>query len=119
MNRGLLACVVAVFGIVLMLDGVSQGGDKDKITIKTVMKKAHSKGGLLSKVIAGDASAEEKKELVTLYEALAKNTPPKGDETSWKEKTAALVAAAKSADAAALKKASNCAACHSEHKGKK
>ena len=43
----------------------------------------------------GEASAEEKKQLVELYEALAANKPPKGDEASWKEKTAALVAAAK------------------------
>lgn len=117
--RGLIAGAVCVFALALVLDSAAVGGDKEKVTIKQVMKKAHSKGGLRDKVIAGDASAEEKKELVSLYEALGRNTPPKGDEAAWKDKTKALVEAAKANDVAALKKASNCAACHSEHKGKK
>ena len=123
MKFGLIACAVAVFAFVLMLDSNLMGGDKDKVTIKVVMKKAHTakKGedSLLKKVIAGTASDTEKKELVELYTALSKNEPPAGDADSWKTKTTALIAAAKSGDAAALKKASDCAACHSEHKKKK
>jgi mono/diheme cytochrome c family protein len=74
-------------------------------------------------VADGKATAEEKKQLVEFYVALAANKPPKGDEASWKEKTAALLAAAKDAEAgkegagAALTKAVNCMACHSAHKG--
>jgi len=54
-----------------------------------------------------------------LYTGLSKCTPPKGDEAAFKEKAKALIDAAKADDTKALAKASNCAACHSEHKGKK
>lgn len=122
MKRCLFAGAVAVFAVVLLLDGNIEGGDKDKdkekVTIKQVMKKAMA-GGLCKKVATGKASSEERKELVALFEALAKNEPPKGDEESWKKKTKALVDAAKANDGDALKKAADCAACHKEHKGKK
>ena len=55
---------------------------------------------------------------------MATQKPAKGDEASWKTKTAALVSAAKdlvekkAGAADALKKASDCKACHSVHKGK-
>ena len=106
-----------MFALALVLDGNVQGGDKEKVTIKVVMQKA-MKGGLCTKVASGKADDAEKKQLVELFEALAKATPPKGEADSWKEKTKALVDAAKSADGAALKKAANCAGCHSVHKGK-
>lgn len=115
MLRGLIAGGMCVFALVLVLDGSVQSGEKDKITIKTVMKKAMA-GGLCKKVASGEANAEEKKELVALFTALNKATPPKGDEKSWAEKTKALLDAAKADDAGALKKAANCKACHSEHK---
>lgn len=118
MLRGLIVGAMCVFGLVLILDGNVEGGDKDKVTIKVVMQKA-MKGGLCKKVASGEANEAEKKELVELFTALAKNEPPKGDAASWKEKTKALLDAAKANDGAALKKAADCAACHSEHKGKK
>lgn len=89
--------------------------DAPKYTTKQVMKTA-MKGGLLKKVAAGDASAEEKEQLHAMLVALASNTPKKGGEDSWKEKTGKLVAASKEGDAAALKAAANCAACHKVHK---
>jgi hypothetical protein len=107
--------------VALALTGIAQDA-KPKYTIKEVMKTAH-KGGLLKKVSGGKASADEKKQLVELYEALAANKPPKGEEAAWKEKTAALVAAAKEAAEGKegagekLTKAANCMACHSAHKG--
>lgn len=109
---------MCVFALVLVLDGSVQSGEKDKVTIKTVMKKAMA-GGLCKKVASGEANAEEKKELVELFTALAKATPPKGEADSWKEKTKALLDAAKADDGAALKKAADCAGCHGVHKGKK
>jgi hypothetical protein len=82
------------------------------------MKKAHTgKPSLLAKVTGGTANAEEKKELVALYTDLAANKCPKGDAKDWKERTQAILKAAKDDDAKALKKATNCQACHSEHKG--
>jgi hypothetical protein len=109
----------------LLLASTSGAADDDKVTIKEVMKKAHTgKPKLCEKVATGKASKEEKEKLVDLYTALSKNKPPKGEEDSWKEKTAALVKAAKAcADddkdgPNALKKAVNCKACHEVHKGK-
>jgi hypothetical protein len=116
MLRGLIAGGICLFAVALLLDGNVQGGDKEKVTIKVVMQKA-MKGGLSGKVANGKASEEEKKELVALFEGLTKTTPPKGEEAAWKEKTKALLDAAKANDGAALKKAANCAACHKAHKG--
>jgi hypothetical protein len=98
-------------------------GDKPKHTIKEVMKIAHNpKTSLAKKVISGSASDDEKKELVALYVDLGKNTPKKGTPEAWKDKTDAVVQAAKDVEAgkpgaaAALQKAINCANCHKEHK---
>ena len=123
MRKMLVASLVVAFGwLVLSLTGDAQEAAKPKHTIKEVMKTAH-KGGLMKKVAKGEASADEKKQLVELYESLAANKPPKGDDASWKEKTAALIAAAKDCAAGkdgageALTRAANCMACHSVHKG--
>jgi hypothetical protein len=112
----------------LLVTGGNDAGDKDKkdekpaYKISEVMQKA-MKGGLCGKVASGKASDAEKKELAAFFVALHANTPPKGDVESWKAKTAALKSAAegvlkgeKGAEAA-LKKAANCAGCHSLHKG--
>jgi hypothetical protein len=118
MKYGMIVGAAALIFGVVAFDGTLQGGDKKEVTIKQVMKKAFA-GGLCKKVASGDASAEEKKELIALFEGLSKATPPKGEEASWKEKTKALLDAAKADDGAALQKAANCQACHQEHKGKK
>jgi len=118
MFRGLIAGAVCLFALALVLDSSVNGGDKKEVTIKVVMQKA-MKGGLCGKVASGKADADEKKQLIELFTALSKATPPKGEEASWKEKTKALLDAAKADDGKALKKAADCAGCHSEHKGKK
>ena len=122
MQKMLVACIVVAFGFAITLTIGAQ--DKPKFTIKEVMKTAH-KGGLTKKVAKGEASAEEKKQLVELYEALAANHPPVGDEASWKAKTAELVVAAKEAaegKAGASDKVNaifmKCGACHMAHKAK-
>ena len=100
------------------------GDDKPKYDIETIMDKAHGEDNdkLLKKVLEGKADDAEKKELLELYTELGKNKPPKGDAKSWKEKTKALVSATKEvvdgkeAGVKDLKKASNCMACHKEHK---
>jgi hypothetical protein len=123
MLRSLIAGSVVVLGVALLVDGTVEGKDKE-LTIKQVMKKAHQpakKGevSLLKKVLEGDASKDEKADLVKLYEALAKCTPPMGEKDDWKDKTKALIAAAKGDNVDALKTASNCMACHDAHKKKK
>src|SRR4030095_10850772 len=119
MRKLIVACTVVAFGWVAVTL-VVRAQDKPKYTIKEVMDAAHKKGKLRDKVTSGMASDEEKKQLVEYYEALAANKPPKGDDASWKEKTAELLAAAKEAAAGNLDKlkAINCGACHSAHKGK-
>jgi hypothetical protein len=123
MIRGLIAGAIGVFALALVVDSNVVGKDKEPASIKAVMKKAHTapKGELtlLDKVIKGKASDDEKKQLLDLYSDMAKDTPPMNDDQDWKDRTKALVAAAKAGDAEALKTASNCMGCHSEHKAKK
>jgi hypothetical protein len=122
MRKMFVASVVIALGwLALSLSGTAQ--ETKPATIKEVMATC-MKGGLCTKVAKGEASADEKKKLVEMFTALAANKPPKGEEASWKEKTAALLAAAKDAEAGKegaadkLKAAANCMACHSVHKGK-
>jgi hypothetical protein len=113
----------ALMSLALFVGAVAVRGadEKAKYTIKEVMKE-QGKGKLRDKVIDGTASDDDKKKLVEMYEALPKNSPPRGDKDNWKKLTDALIKAAKDAkegkDGAvdALKKASNCMACHKDHK---
>jgi hypothetical protein len=123
MRNLIVASIVMAFGLAAL--GLSIGAEekeKPKITTKAVMKTC-MKDGLCKKVADGKATDEEKKTLVANFEALAGNKPPKGSADSWKEKTGALVEAAKAVAAgkegagAKLGAAANCMACHKEHKG--
>lgn len=117
----LFAGTTAALGLLLVLSD-NQAGEKAKLTIPQVMAKAH-KSGLMKKVASGTASADEKQQLVEHYTALNRNEPPKGDLKAWKERTGAILEAAKKAaggDAAAAKslpKLANCKACHDLHRG--
>ncbi len=117
-----LILLTAVSGIALVGAFDSTAADKKpKFTTKAVMKKC-MKEGLCKKAATGKASAEEQKLLIAMFTALGQNKPPKGGAESWKTKTAALVAAAKSVAegdegaGAKLAKAADCKACHSVHK---
>ena len=96
---------------------------KAKYTIKKVMQEAMKKGKL-KKVLAGDASDDEKKELLDLYISLMENKAKVGDADSWHKKSEAVVLAAAAVvvgrDGAMdqLKGATNCKACHDVHKPK-
>lgn len=124
MSKQLVAVMITAFLMMVCFLSAPVIADhhEPKHKIKEVMKKA-MKGPLLKKVAGGDASDEEKKQLHEMLVSLSKNKPPKGEADSWKELTGALVKAAKAAvdgedDAGAmLKKAANCKACHSKHKG--
>lgn len=119
--RKLIPMAVAFLVTVGLVAGMSHARPLDD-TIKKVMKAA-MKGGLCKSVASGKASDDQKKELLELFQSLAKATPPEGDDDSWKAKTGALVEGAQAAvdgksDAGAkLKKAANCKACHDAHKG--
>lgn len=92
--------------------------------IKDVMALHKGKESFLANIIAGKGSDDDLKKLVAGYEFMAAQKPPTGDEGSWKTLTAALLAAAKDAQAKKegaldkLKAASNCKACHEPHKPK-
>ncbi len=117
----LMSCSLLITCFVCLPAMGADDDDEPKYKIKDVMKKAF-KGPLLKKVASGKASDDEKKELHAMLVALGKHKPPKGEADSWKKLTSALNKAGKAAvdgddDAAAqLKKASNCKACHSQHK---
>lgn len=111
-------------GVVLVLTVAMAGmvhADEAASSIKDVMKKAH-KSGLLKKVVKGEGTAADAKELLALYEAMAKFEPKKGDADSWKSNTTAVVDAAKAVvdgKAGAVKSlsaATSCKGCHNAHK---
>jgi hypothetical protein len=118
MKRTLTQSLVAA----LALSGISAFGSE---VIEESMKKFHKgETALCKEVGAGTASASDLDAILKSYQAIAKETPPKGTSASWKEKCDALikaVTALKGGDksaAAAYKKAVNCKACHDVHKGK-
>ena len=114
----LMAGGAAMLSLAFLISGNEAGDAKPKYTISEVMKGAmQGKNGLKAKVESGKATDEEKAKLVEMFTALAAQKPPKGEAASWKEKTGALVAAAKSGDGKAISAAANCKACHSNHKG--
>jgi cytochrome c556 len=98
-------------------------GEKPKYTISQVMKVVHHQTkGLLGKVIKGTADDADKKQMVEMYESLAKSKPPAGDVKNWEKRTGDLVSAARlvlkgdPAGIGALKKAVNCKTCHDTFK---
>ena len=101
---------------VVFAAGFAIAADEPKYTIKEVMKATMGKDKLVSKVVDGKATDDEKKSLVEYAEALAAGKPKKGSDESWKKLTEAFLEAAKKADGKALKEAANCSACHKEHK---
>jgi hypothetical protein len=125
MRQGLRYGVATLLaGAFASLSVFGAADEKPKYDIETIMEKAHDKdSGIYHKVVANKASDEQKKELLVLYTELGKNKPPKGDAKSWKDKTTALVSAAKEVvdgkgtGVADLKKAANCMSCHKVHKG--
>ncbi len=120
MRKALVASIVVVCGWAVL---TMTSGAQEKASIKEVMKVA-MKGGLCQKVAKGEANEEEKKKLAGLFAALHENKPPKGEQSSWDEKTKALVEASndvlagKEGAADKLRTAANCMGCHSAHKGK-
>jgi hypothetical protein len=122
MSRSLSWLVVAGVLGCLAVSGLSAA--EPKYTTKEIMKQGHVPPGksLVARVIKGEASAEEKKLLVELYEALGQNEPPKGDKAEWQKLTKALLEAAKGVEAGdagageKLNEAVQCGTCHKAHK---
>ena len=116
--RAMIVSASAVFGLAFLLHSTIQGVGNDPVAIKVVMAKA-MKSGLHKRVVTGEATDEETKNLIALFTELAKNKCPKGDADDWKARTEALIAGAKSAKedgGKALKKAGDCKGCHLTHR---
>jgi hypothetical protein len=127
-----------LYGLALVVSGLLVGGafraadgdsDKPKYSIKQVMSQAHKPSSrnmptLADKVINGTASKDEQAKLLDLYTAMTVNKPPKGEAEAWKDKTAAVTAAiqevidGKEDGGVDLRKALNCKACHTSHRGR-
>ena len=88
------------------------------------MKGDKKKGvdGLVSKVIEGEASKDEQKDLLRFFLSLEKYSVEKGDQKAFDKKADALtdslvgVIAGVEGSIAKLEKAKNCKACHDAHK---
>ena len=100
---------------------VNSNGDEPENTIADVMEKAHG-SGLMRKVVKGEATEEEMKELVSLYVDMMDNKPPKGEEEAWNAATGQVVIAAtrvmlgREGAGELLQSAANCKKCHDEFK---
>ncbi len=92
-----------------------------KHSIKDVMKE-HKKGGLLPKILAGEGTEDDKKNLLDMYISMLEAKPPKGEMDSWQKLAGAQALAAaklvvgREGAIDELKEATNCAGCHKPHK---
>ena len=117
-----LACLLGLAATQSIMAADGEGDEsKSKHTIKEVMKIGH-KDGLLKKILGGDATDEDKKQLLDLYISMIESKPEKGDAGSWARLAgrsalaAAKVVTGRDGAIAELKAATNCKACHSVHK---
>jgi hypothetical protein len=112
---------IAALALMQSFVWAQEAAAEPKYTIEDVMEQAH-KGGLLQKVVDGEATPEEKTLLLDLYLSLMENDPPLGDADAFHAKAAdAVVAAARvvvgrEGAEEEIKRAVDCAACHKDHK---
>jgi hypothetical protein len=90
---------------------------RDRKIIRDVMRKAMGKGAGRD-FMTGKATEAQKQQLTSLMADFATTRSPRGNDADWNARTSALLTAVKANDAAAFKKASDCAGCHSLHRKK-
>ena len=97
--------------------------EKPKHTTAEIMKVLHKGNDSLGKKVQnGQGTKEDFAKLVEFYTSLPLNEPPEGGAASWKEKSTAVLEAAKALNdgkegaVAQYKKAINCKACHDVHR---
>ena len=118
-----VVCGTLLAGLMLVPVALADHHAKPKHTIKEVMKIAN-KDKLAKKVIDGEASDEEKKQLLDAFISLLESEPPKGDAASWQKLAGAValpsakVVVGREGAEAELKAANSCKACHDAHKPK-
>jgi hypothetical protein len=123
-GAGVLALFIILSG---GLASAQQGKKKEpppsNAPIKEIMLRTHKeKGALIFKVRDAESSEEENKKLLAEYQKLATFKPPVGDEKSWKNRTAAAIAALqelvdkKSGAVERVRSATECSGCHNAHR---
>jgi hypothetical protein len=131
MRVGLFA-LMGMIGMIASYGAATSASAADA-DISEVMKKSFGKGGYkanITNAVKGskwEDAAKLAKEWNELAPALAKNKPPKGNDTSWQkfcggcvEATKGVLAGTEKKDADAVNKAMrtiNCMNCHNRHKG--
>jgi nitrate/TMAO reductase-like tetraheme cytochrome c subunit len=119
---GCLATLIAIASLVGHLQAAEEKDNPIKEVMKTLHKAPQGVDATCKKASEGKASADELKKLVAGYKKMVAAKPPKGDDASWKEKTAKLLTAAEGLEKggtdalAKYKEAVNCKACHTVHK---
>ena len=115
-------CFLVVLGVTAAAPVIAEAKEP-KYTIKEVMQAIHKGQDNIGKRAAqGAASKDEIARIAEYYESLPQNEPPRGELASWKEKTGKLLSAAGALKAGTpgavemYKAATNCKACHNEHK---
>jgi len=119
------ALVPGVLSLAVLMGAAAQDKPKSIKDVMAVHKAPKGEKSMAEKVASGEGSEADQKKLLELYEFMATQKPPQGDDASWKTKTTALISAAKDVSEKkagagdALKKAYDCKGCHSVHKPKK
>lgn len=123
-QNSLRRTAVAVLATVCVAACVQAADAKPKYTIKQIMKDLHKGDDAPSKkVMKGEGTPADLKKFVEYYTSLPLQDPPKGDAKEWKERATKLLNATKALEAGKpgaleeFKKAVNCKACHTAHKG--
>ena len=123
-----LTLIAAVFAIASIAQSAHHEGSEMPIDIHDIMEKGLKDDrragtvGLKTKVLKGEATVDEKKDLLAMFLSLEKFKVEKGDQEAFDAKADALtdamigVMAGVDGSLAKLEDAVNCKACHSEHK---
>lgn len=116
--------LVSAAAALLALASAPALADDHEILEKVMKEGMKGDSSPIAKTLKGEASDEEIKELATLIKSMHGTKAPEGGQAAYESKVAELIAAM---DAVAggdksegsitkLKSASNCKACHSDHK---
>jgi hypothetical protein len=117
-----LATIIVSSAIVRQIQAADGKDDPIKQVMKIYHKAPKGVDPICKKASDGRATPTEIRNLVAAYRTMSAAKPPKGDDASWKEKCAKLLAGAEALasgapdGAAKYKEAVNCKACHSVHK---
>lgn len=121
MNLRTLSLVVLALGTSTIVFAADDDNPIKK-AMQLVHKAPKGEKKISEKIVAGTATDDEVKATLDAYKAIGDTKPPKGDAAGFKDKMVKLIAATEDVAAhkagapEAYKEASNCKACHSEHK---